>query len=72
MTLIQNWQSAWKFTSVQSTLLLAALSGLFYFVPLVQDYVSPALYAAIMGIGQVVVALLRIIAQPSLNGENDA
>lgn len=30
MQLIDNWQSAWEFTSVQSALILATVSGLFY------------------------------------------
>lgn len=72
MTLIKNWRDAWKFTSVQSALILATVSGLFYFMPVVQEYLSPALYALIMLVGNIAVTVLRLVAQPSLNGGNDA
>lgn len=72
MTLIKNWRDAWKFTSVQSALILATVSGLFYFMPVVQEYLSPALYALIMCLGNIGVTVLRLVAQPSLNGGNDA
>ena len=69
MTLIKNWREAWKFTSVQSALILAAVSGLFYFMPVVQEFLSPTVYALIMFVGNIGVTVLRIIAQPGVSDD---
>lgn len=66
MTLIQNWKSAWKFSSVQTALILAAANGLFAVIPLLSELVSVSVYALISLFGNVAIVALRLVAQPSI------
>jgi hypothetical protein len=66
MKLIQNWKQAWRFTSVQTALILAAASGLFAILPMLSSYVTLPVYALIMMLGNIGIVVLRLIAQPNI------
>lgn len=68
MQLIKDWRQAWKFTSVQSALILAVANGCFALVPFLSDAVSMPVYAACSVIANVAIVVLRLVAQPRANG----
>lgn len=71
MTLIQNWRQAWRFTSVQTALILGIANALFALMPVLSDAVSLPVYAAISALGNVAIIILRLVAQPSLEPSNE-
>lgn len=71
MKLIQNWRQAWRFSSVQTALILGIANALFALMPVLSDAVSLPVYAAISALGNVAIIILRIVAQPSLEPENE-
>lgn len=66
MTLIENWQQSWKFTSVQAALILAVLNVVLMIFPALLDGLPIWLYSLVMVVGNTIVILLRLIVQPSL------
>lgn len=66
MTLIQNWQQAWKFSSVQTAVILGLANTAFALLPALSESVSLPIYAAVSALGNVAIILLRLVAQPSL------
>jgi hypothetical protein len=66
MKLITNWKQAWKFTSVQTALILAVANGLFAVLPMLSSYVTLPVYALIMMLGNIGIVVLRLIAQPNI------
>lgn len=66
MSLIKEWRSAWKFSSVQTALILGLANALFAVMPALSDSVSLPIYAAVSAAGNVAIIILRLVAQPSL------
>lgn len=66
MKLIDNWRKAWRFTSVQSALILALVNGLFSVFPVMFQSLNPTIYCSLMVLGNISVVVLRLIAQPKL------
>lgn len=66
MTLIQGWRQAWKFSSVQTALILGTANAAFALLPALSDSVSLPVYAAVSAIGNVAIIVLRLVAQPYL------
>jgi hypothetical protein len=66
MKLISNWKQSWKFTSVQTALILAAANGLFAVLPMLFSYVTLPVYALIMMFGNIGIVVLRLIAQTNI------
>lgn len=66
-TLITEWRKAWRFSSVQAALVLAALSmAQADLLPYVQPLV-PAKYWPFVSLGMAVaIMVFRLLAQPSL------
>lgn len=67
MTLIKEWRQAWKFTSVQTAVILGIANALFALIPALSDAVSLPVYAAISALGNVAIIILRLVAQPKLS-----
>lgn len=67
MTLISQWKEAWKFSSVQTALILGIANALFALIPTLSDVVTVPVYAAVSAVGNVAIILLRLVAQPKLN-----
>lgn len=67
MKLIKEWRKAWKYSSVQTAVILGLANALFFFLPQLADFVSFPVYAGIMAAGNVGIIVLRLIAQPKLN-----
>ena len=63
MKLIDNWRQSWRFTSVQTALILAAANGAFAVLPLLSESVSVPVYAAISVVGNLAIVALRLMAQ---------
>lgn len=66
MALIQEWRQAWKFSSVQTALILGIANTAFALLPALSDSVSLPVYAAVSAIGNVAIIVLRLVAQPYL------
>lgn len=69
MKLIKEWREAWKFSSVQTALILAVANGLFALLPSLSEMVTLPIYALIMMTGNIGIVLLRLISQPSIKKE---
>ena len=67
MTLIEKWRDSWKLTSVQWSIVLAVANALFAIVPTLIDSVPLWLYAMIMSACNIIVVVLRLVAQPKNN-----
>jgi hypothetical protein len=67
MTLISQWKEAWKFSSVQTALILGIANAFFALIPALSDVVTLPVYAAVSAVGNVAIILLRLVAQPKLN-----
>lgn len=63
MKLIDNWAKAWKFTSVQTALIIAAVSALYAAWPAFMSTVSPFWYAVGMIVLSLTVVVMRLIQQ---------
>ena len=66
MNLIKEWRSAWKFSSVQTALILGVANTLFALMPALSDAVSLPVYALVSAVGNIAIIVLRLIAQPNL------
>ena len=64
MTLIDNWQSAWKFWSFRFAVLVPLLNAILFYLP--ELGVTPGWMMAINGVLGIVIAYARIIKQPEL------
>jgi len=67
MKLIKEWRKAWKYTTVQTAVILGLANAAFFFLPQLSDLVSFPVYAGIMALGNVGIIVLRLVAQPKLN-----
>lgn len=47
MKLIENWRKAWRMHSIQLSALIVVLAGLESFMPELQQYLPPKVYAAL-------------------------
>lgn len=63
MKLIKEWREAWRFTSVQTALILAIANALFALLPAFQAAVPLWLYGIIMVAGNLAIVVLRLISQ---------
>lgn len=63
MKLIDNWKEAWKFNSVQTAVLIAALSGLYAAFPVFAQAIPSWVYALSMMTLSVALIILRVIQQ---------
>lgn len=63
MKLINNWTKAWKFTSVQTALIIAVVSALYAAWPAFMSTVSPFWYAVGMIVLSLTVVVMRLIQQ---------
>jgi hypothetical protein len=63
MKLIDNWTKAWRFTSVQTALIIAAVSGLYAAWPAFSSAVPVFWYATGMVVLSLAVVVLRLIQQ---------
>lgn len=63
MKLVSNWKQSWRFTSVQTALILAAVNGLFAVLPLLSESVSVPIYATLSVLGNLLIVVLRLIQQ---------
>lgn len=63
MKLINDWAKAWKFTSVQTALIIAVVSALYAAWPAFMSIVSPFWYAIGMVGLSLLVVVMRLIQQ---------
>ncbi len=69
--LIPNWRLSWRFTSVQAAALLAVLSAVqAELLPTFEAAVPAQYWPYVTAAFGVAIALLRILAQPSLEQPN--
>lgn len=66
MTLIKQWREAWKFSSVQTAVILGLANTAFFLLPKLDEVISLPVYAAISALGNVAIIVLRLIAQPKI------
>jgi len=66
MNLIKEWRSAWKFSSIQTAVILGIANTLFALMPALSEIFTVPVYAAISAIGNIAIIVLRLIAQPSI------
>lgn len=66
MKLIEKWKESWKYTSVQTAVILAGANALFAVVPALVDSVPFWVYTALMSLGNMGIVILRIVAQPKV------
>lgn len=64
MTLISNWQSAWKFISVQIAAVVTVLGIMQSTMPVMQTIMSPTAYAVTYAILGALIAVGRVLSQP--------
>lgn len=70
MTLIPDWKIAWRFMSVQAAVLLAVLSGIQAEVlPIISPLVPATWWPYVSGGLALLIVVLRLWAQPSLEIE---
>lgn len=67
MALIKEWRKAWKYTTVQTAVILGLANAVFLFLPDLAQFVSFPVYAGIMALANVGIIVLRLIAQPKLH-----
>ena len=63
MKLIKQWREGWKLSSIQTTLLLALLSGTYAFLPALREVIPVEWYAVAMVGGNLLIAVVRLISQ---------
>lgn len=70
MRLIEDWRKAWRLASVRIAVLIVALNAALALLP--QLDLSPTAFAILNSLLGTLVAIARVIQQPSLNTDTGA
>lgn len=68
MKLINEWRTSWRLSSMQLAILTAVLNALGVAWVAFDGHISPIVWASVNMVLGVLVAVARVIAQPSVPG----